>query len=106
MRHLKTLTGVGTVTPTGGKPVSVHYRLKVFGEELSDGLGGAIPAVQNIRGSITPFCGAPLEKLMLRMEGGETLEFSFTDFTGNVTATSGIMDHKDIGTAATKDKTK
>jgi hypothetical protein len=93
VRHLKTLTGNGTVTPGGGRPVSVRYRLKLFGEELPDAAGEIVPRVQSIRGSITPFCGSHMEKLTLQMEGGETLEFSFTDYTGNATAAGGIVNH-------------
>ena len=92
MRRVNTYRGEGTITPAGGRPVSVHYKLDVWQEDIPDGQGGTIPGKQSIRGSITPFCGAPREKLILRMSDAKSIEFFFTDLTGNATATGGITE--------------
>jgi hypothetical protein len=78
--------------PAGGQSVNVHYKLDVWQEDIPDGLGGTIPRIKSIRGTITPFCGAPLETLTLRMSDGKTVEFSFTDLTGTATATGEIRE--------------
>ena len=92
-RIINTYRGNGTVTPAGGQSVNVHYKLDVWQEDLPDGLeSGTIPGMKSIRGSITPFCGAPREKLTLRMSDGKTVEFFFTDLTGTATATGGITE--------------
>jgi len=92
VRRINTYRGNGTVTPVGGQSVSVHYKLDVWQEDIPDGLGATIPGMKSIRGTITPFCGAPREKLTLRMSDGKTLEFCFTDLTGTATATGGITE--------------
>jgi hypothetical protein len=90
VRKIDTYRGDGTVTPAGGQSVSVHYKLDVWQEDNPDGRGGTMPGKQSIRGTITPFCGTPREKLTLRMSDGKSVEFFFTDLTGTATATGGI----------------
>jgi hypothetical protein len=90
MGLIKTLEGNGTVTPADQKSIAVRYRLDVWQKEIPDGLGGTIPGMKSITGSIRPFCGSQLEKLTLRMEDGRTVDFFFTDGNGSVEATGGI----------------
>ena len=92
MRRVNTYRGNGTVTPAGGQSVSVQYKLEIWQEDIPDGSGGTIPGKTRIRGTITPFCGAPREKLTLRMGDGKTVEFFFTDLTGTAKATGGITE--------------
>jgi hypothetical protein len=90
--RIRTLNGNGTVTPADGKSVAVRYQLEIWQKDIPDGLGGTIPGMKSINGSIRPFCGALREKLTLRMEDGRTVDFFFTDTNGSVTATGGITD--------------
>ena len=92
MRRINTYRGEGTVTPSGRQSMSVHYKLDVWQEDIPDGLGGTIPGKTSIRGTITPFCGAPREKLTLRMSDGKIVDFFFTDFMGTAKAAGPITD--------------
>ena len=91
MKELETLVGNGTVTtPSDGNLVNVGYRLTIYQNEISNGLGGTIPGLQAIRGVIKPHCGVHREKLTLQMKDGRKIAFVFTDPGGNVTAMGSI----------------
>ena len=90
MRRIETLNCNGTVTPSDQKSVAVRYRLDVWQKEIPDGLGGTIPGMKSITGSVRPFCGALREMLTLHLEDGKTMDFFFSDTTGSITGTGGI----------------
>jgi hypothetical protein len=90
MRQLETVKGQGTVTSNGGTVQSVKYELSVWQREIAAGTPHAtIPGLQEITGRVLPVCFFTERDLILQIQDGRKLTFSFTDRTGTIASSSG-----------------
>jgi hypothetical protein len=88
MRHVETMKGSGTVTPSSGEAVAVRYELHVYQKEIPAGTlanpHATIPGMKEIQGRIQPVCFFGEDGLLLQMQDGRKLKFFFTDSSGAI----------------------
>jgi hypothetical protein len=80
-KHIDTLDGKGTVVATTGK-TKVDYVLRIYQEQIPDGLGGGIPGLKSIQGRIQPALRVTTERLTLELDDKRTLDFFVKDAPG------------------------
>jgi hypothetical protein len=93
LKRIETLAGEGHITREDGTRIGIRsYRLTVWQQQLDDGLGGTIPGTRSIEGYVQLIpheayqfvtAAAPL---ILELEDGRTLPFSFIDHNGQIAA--------------------
>ena len=85
MRHVETMSGRGTITAGTGEPVMVDYELHVLLDEIYAGPDSPpIPGMKDIQGIIQPVRFFGENGLLLEMQDGRKLRFSFRDTNGSI----------------------